>query len=74
MDVDVVAPRILALVEVAVAAGPGLVLVLEQWFRGNNKIPMVVFQMFDQRGRAQPLTAGALGQQPQQEAADRRKI
>src|SRR5262249_44258372 len=74
LDVELVPPRILALVEVAVAAGPGIVFVLEPWFRGNEKIPMMFFQMLDQRGGAQPLVAGALGQQPQQEASDRGEI
>src|SRR4051794_41726640 len=50
VDVDLVPPYILALVEVAVAAMPRIVLVLEPWFRGNEKISMVFFQMFDQRG------------------------
>src|SRR5580658_6771744 len=34
VDVDLVPPLFLALVEVAVPAVPGLVLVLEPWFRG----------------------------------------
>jgi hypothetical protein len=43
VDVDLVPPRILALVEIAVASGAGIVLALERWFRGNEKITIVLF-------------------------------
>src|SRR5207253_7053421 len=54
VDVDLVPPRLRALAQVSVAAGSGIVLVLEPWFRGNEEITMVPFQMFDQRCCAQP--------------------